>query len=112
MVSMFINYWLDRSGAIVETEVVLVKQSASTKDWFDKMPKQIPAIASNKKILNVNDFRPKVGHAHTLRMTRWGIEAVLIAPRKFQRYNFYVLYDQRNQPNEPFWVIFHRDLVT
>jgi hypothetical protein len=103
---MYINYWLDRAMAVVENEVILVKQSSTTQGWFDKMPPTIPAIYPGKKYLGYSDFSPKIGLAHHLRLTRWGIEGVLKVPRKFHRYPFYVLYDKVQQPNEPFWVVF------
>lgn len=103
---MFINYWMDLSAAIIENEIILVKASSTTKHWFDRMPPKIKAIFPENKPVHPEDFSPIVGEAHHLRLTKWGIEGVLKAPRRFHRYSNYVLYNQ-NQV-EPFWVVFHR----
>ncbi len=107
---MLINYWLDRSMAIVEKETILVKPSPNTQAWFDKMPSIIPACCPLTKIIgSPQDYGPKIGHAHHLRMTKFGIEGVLKASRKYHRYSFYVFYNAVFQPTEPFWIVFHRD---
>jgi hypothetical protein len=99
------NYWLDRSLQIVEKEVILVKNSKETKMWYNKMSIVIPIIAPDNKPHQPEDFHPKVGVAHNLKLGRHGIEAVLKTPRKYQRFSFYVLHDKINQPLEPFWVV-------
>ncbi len=103
---MVLNYWLDRAAAIMEQELLLVKNSPNTKNWFDKMPGTLPVIYPQIKQPSVpSEFGPKVGIAHHLRYSRHGIEAVLKAPRKYHRLNYYVLYDNINMPADPFWVI-------
>jgi hypothetical protein len=107
---MFINYWLDRSMATMEKELILVKQSPNTQAWFNKMPSIIPACCPlSKTIKSAEEYGPKVGQAHHLRMTKYGIEGVLKAARKYHRYSFYVFYNSVFKPNEPFWIVFHRD---
>lgn len=104
-----INYWLNRAAVIVEQEVILVKNSPETKIWYDKMPNVLPIIFPQKKQPSFpSEFGPKVGIAHHIRYTRFGIEAVLKAPRKYQRMNYYVLHDKINQPSDPFWVIAYK----
>lgn len=104
-----INYWLDRAATVVERELILVKSSPETKNWYDRMPSVIPVIYPEKKQPSFpSEFGPRVGLAHHLRYTRHGIEAVLKAPRKFHRLNYYVLHDKINQPSDPFWVILYK----
>lgn len=106
-----INYWLDRATTIMERELILVKTSAETKNWYDRMPSTIPVILPEKKQpSNPSEFGPKVGIAHHLRYTRLGIEAVLKAPRKYHRLNYYVLHDRANCPSDPFWVILYKSM--
>jgi len=106
---MLKNYWLDRSLAVIEKEVILVKPSSSTQAWFDKMPSVIPACCPPSKTIKAPDeYGPKVGYAHHLRMTRYGIEGVVKTARKYHRYQFYVFYNLVFQPSEPFWIVFHR----
>lgn len=101
-----INYWLDRASAILEKEVILVKNTPETKNWYDKMPSVIPVILPSKKQPDSpSEFGPKVGIAHHLRYGRHGIEGVIKIPRKYHRFNYYVLHDKINQPTDPFWVI-------
>jgi len=103
------NYWLNRGEAILEQELVLVKSSSETKAWFNKMPNVLPVIfPERKQPACPSEFGPKVGIAHHLRYSNFGIEAVLKAPRKFHRLNFYVLHDKINQPSDPFWVILYK----
>lgn len=104
-----INYWIHRAEEITEKEVILVKNSGETRMWFDKMFSSIPIIYPSKKPSKVEDFTPRIGTAHHLKLSRFGIEAVLKSPRKFQRLNFYVLHDKINHPNEPFWVVFYKN---
>lgn len=107
-----INYWLNRAATIMEQELILVKNSAETKMWFDKMPHVLPVIYPEKKQPTCpSEFGPKVGIAHHLRYTRFGIEAVLKAPRKFHRMNYYVLHDKTNCPTDPFWVILYKSIA-
>lgn len=106
---MYKNYWLDRANVMVEEEVILVKQTPTTQAWFDKMPKQIPAIYPDVKYLTINDFGPQVGIAHHMRLSKWGIEGVLKVPKRYFRMTFYVLYDKVQKPNDPFWVVFHKN---
>lgn len=104
------NYWLNRADAILEQELVLVKSSTETKNWFDRMPSVLPVIFPEvKQPARPSEFGPKVGIAHHLRYTRFGIEAVLKAPRKYHRLNYYVLHDKNNQPSDPFWVILYKN---
>ena len=96
--------------ALTENEIILVKPSPQTQAWFDKMPPIIPACHPGCKLINGHgDYGPKVGQAHHLRMTKFGIEGVLKTNRKYHRYRFYVLYNKVFQPAEPFWIIFHKD---
>lgn len=107
---MFINYWLDRSMATIEREVILVKPSPQTQAWFDKMPSILPACCpSSKTISSFSDYGIKIGQAHHLRYTKFGIEGVLKIARKYHRYHFYVLYNKTLQPNDPFWIVFHKE---
>ena len=106
-----INYWLIRSAAILENELILVKNSPETKNWYDKMPNVIPVIFPNIKQPSCpSEFGPKVGIAHHLRYTRHGIEGILKAARKYHRLNYYVLHDRLNQPSDPFWVILYKNM--
>jgi len=105
-----INYWLIRSESIIENELVLVRNSPETKNWYDKMPNVIPVIFPDKRQPTCpSEFGPKVGIAHHLRYTRHGIEGILKAPRKYHRLNYYVLHDKLNQPSDPFWVILFKN---
>lgn len=104
-----INYWLSRAAVIMEREVILVKNSPETKVWYDKMPNVLPVIFPERKQPSYPaEFGPKVGIAHHLHYTRFGIEAVIKAPRKYQRLHYYVLHDKINQPSDPFWVIVYK----
>lgn len=105
-----INYWLDRASVIMERELVLVKSSSETKNWYDRMPSVIPVIFPNtKQPMSPSEFGPKIGIAHHLRFSRHGIEGVLKAPRKYHRFSYYVLHDKVNQPTDPFWVILFKN---
>ncbi len=105
-----INYWLDRAAAILERELILVKSSPETKNWFERMPSVLPVILPEvKQPACPSEFGPKVGIAHHLRYTRFGIEAVLKAPRKYHRLQYYVLHDKVNMPSDPFWVILFKN---
>ncbi len=101
------NYWLDRAMAVCENELILVKASPNTQDWFDKMPKQIPAIYPEIQLTDPEDFAPKVGYAHHMRMTRFGIEGVLKLPKKLHKLQFHVLYAKWLRPYDPFWVVLY-----
>ncbi len=104
------NYWLNRADAILEQELVLVKSSTETKNWFNKMPVVLPVIYPEvKQPACPSEFGPKVGIAHHLRYTRFGIEAVLKAPRKYHRLDYYVLHDKINMPHDPFWVVLYKN---
>jgi hypothetical protein len=106
-----INYWLHRADAIFENELVLVRNSPETKNWYDRMPTVIPVIYPDRRQpLCPSEFGPKVGIAHHLRYTRHGIEGVLKAPRKYHRLSYYVLHDKVNQPSDPFWVILFKNM--
>jgi hypothetical protein len=105
---MFTNYWLVRAMTVYENEVVLVNDSPNTKNWFDKMSQTIPVIAPSAKPAIPEDFEPTIGLAHHLRLTKWGIEGVLKIPRKYHRWQRYVIYDTKNQPKQPFWVILYK----
>ena len=106
-----INYWLNRAAAIMEQELVLVKSSPETKNWYDKMPSTLPVIYPEvKQPASPSEFGPKVGIAYHLKYTRFGIEAVLKAPRKYHRMSYYVLHDKINMPSDPFWVIIYKTL--
>ena len=75
--------------------------------WYNKMSIVIPIIAPDNKPHQPEDFCPKVGVAHNLKLgRREENEAVLKTPRKYQRFSFYVLHDKINQPLEPFWVVY------
>jgi len=103
------NYWLNRAYAIIENELVLVKNSPETKNWYDKMPNVIPVIFPDRKQPNSpSEFGPRVGIAHHLRYTKHGIEAVMKLPRKYHRLDYYVLHDKVNMPSDPFWVIVYK----
>jgi hypothetical protein len=109
---LMINYWLDRALVPVENELILVKPSPTTQSWYEKMPSIIPACCPDVKIIiDSEDYGQKVGHAHHLRFTKFGIEGVLKAPRKYHRYSFYVLYNNVLQPKDPFWIVFHKNLT-
>jgi len=104
------NYWLERALAMVEKEVVLVKNAPETKNWYDRMPTVLPVIWPDKKQPSIpSEFSPKVGVAHHLRYTRFGIEAVLKTPKKYHQFAYYVLHDKVNQPIDPFWVILYKN---
>jgi len=104
-----INFWIERSSKVLENEILLVRNSPSTKDWFNKMPSRISAIyPARKKLRHPTHFKPIVGFAHHMRLTRFGIEGVFHAPRKYHRYAFYVLHDKINHPGEPFWLVLHK----
>jgi hypothetical protein len=102
------NFWLERALEVVETEILLVKASGNTKAWFNKMPSRIPAIFPSNLLKTAEDYAPIVGYAVHLRISRFGIEGVLRAPRKYHRYKHYVIYDLKNHPGEPFWLVIHR----
>lgn len=105
-----INYWLHRADAVIENELILVKQTPDTKNWYDRMPNILPVIYPEmKQPASPSDFGPKVGIAHHLRYTRYGIEGVLKAPRKYHRLNYYVLHDKVNMPSDPFWLILFKN---
>ena len=105
-----INFWLARAATIVEREVILVKNTSDTKAWYDKMPNTLPIIyPSKKQPTNPSEFGPKVGMVHHLRHTRFGIEGVFKAPRKYHRMQYYVLHDKINYPSSPFWVIIYNE---
>jgi hypothetical protein len=107
-----INYWLDRAAAIIEQEVILVKIAPETKNWYDKMPSVLPIIYPGiEKPRQPSEFGPKVGIAHHLRYTRYGIEAVVKAPRKYHKLSYYVLHDKINHPGEPFWVVVYKKMI-
>jgi len=103
------NYWIDRSMAIIEEELILVKSTPTTQAWYDRMPKQIPAIYPDRITPTISAFGPQIGIAHHMRLSKWGIEGVLKIPRKFFRMSFYVLYEKNQNPNQPFWVVFHNN---
>lgn len=102
------NYWLEKASEIIETEFLFVKATPNTKMWFNKMPSRIPAIYPSNELKTPEDFEPVVGYASHFRLSHYGIEGVLHAPRKYHRYKHYVTYDMKNQPREPFWVVLHR----
>lgn len=104
-----INFWLARSEEILEKEVILVKNSNETRAWFDKMASSIPIIYPGKKPTQPESFTPKIGIAHHVKLTRFGIEAVLKTQRKYLRFHFYVLHDKINQPYNPFWVVIYKE---
>jgi hypothetical protein len=104
-----INHWLHRAETILEQELILVRSSAETKNWFDRMPHVLPIIYPEvKQPATPSEFGPKVGIAHHLRYTNFGIEAVFKAPRKYHRLSYYVLHDKINQPSDPFWIILYK----
>lgn len=101
-----INYWVKRASEILERELLLVKQTDKTKDWFNLMPNKIKAIIGLKNyIISEEDFTSVIGHVHHLRYTRLGIEGVLETSRRFQRYNHLVYYNKKLMPHDPFWLI-------
>jgi hypothetical protein len=103
------NYWLERALMPIENEVLLVKQSHETTYWYEKMSSLIPVMFTDKKNLRrPEDYGPKLGLAHHIKLTRFGIEAILKAPRKYHRYPYYVIHDKINVPNDPFWIVFYR----
>lgn len=105
-----INYWLDRSMALLEEEVLLVKSSPNLKKWFDKMPKALPACYSEVQVINdEEDYGPKVGLAHHLKLTKFGVEGVLKVARKYHRLERYVYYNANLRPKDPFWVVIHKN---
>lgn len=104
-----INHWIEQANAITENEVILVKQSPGTDEWFRRMPSRLAAICPlEKKLTKPEDFSPKVGYAYYLKLSKWGIEGVLHMPKKYHRYSFHVLYDKANHPQEPFWIIINK----
>jgi hypothetical protein len=106
---MMTNYWLERGLVIVEREMILVKAAPETKGWYDKMPTVLPIIVPERKQPRYpSEFTPKVGVAHHLRYTRFGIEGVVKMPRKYHRMKLYVLHDKIAQPSEPFWVVVYK----
>ena len=110
---MYVNYWLERSNMIIEKEVILVKPSHMNKAWLiyavHTMPSIIPAACPAVRYIHkAEDFGEKIGTAHHLRMTKFGIEAIIKVARRYLRYNYYVL-KSNLIPFEPFWVIFHKD---
>lgn len=105
---MLLNYWTERTDAVVEKEVLLVKASSNTSVWYNKMPVTLPIICPVLRVpKQPQDFTPKVGVAYHLKLSRFGIEGILKTQRKYQRYNNYVLYDI-NQLNCPFWVVLYK----
>lgn len=72
------------------------------------MPSRLPAIFPSSPLTTAGDYGPTVGYAVHLRVSRFGIEGVLRAPRKYHRYKYYVIYDIKNHPGEPFWLVLHR----
>jgi hypothetical protein len=104
-----VNYWIDRAIEPIEKELILVKNAKETKHWYDRMPSLVPVMfTAQQKLKRPEDFGPKVGLAHHLRLTKFGIEAVIKAPRKYHRLPFYVIHDKVNQPETPFWVVFYK----
>ncbi len=104
-----INYWLDVANKLIEKEVLLVKNSIETKNWYDRMPTIISVIFPDSKPKRQDSFYPKVGIAHHLRYSRLGIEGVLKIPKKLHKLPYYVLHDYTNQPYEPFWVVIYKN---
>lgn len=104
-----VNYWLDIADRLIEKEVILVKNSSETKNWYDKMPNVLSVIYPDAQPKRPDAFNPKVGIAHHLRYTRFGIEGVLKIPKKLHKLSYYVLHDMINQPYEPFWVVIFKN---
>lgn len=103
------NHWLNRALEIIEVEKIILKQGHQSQNWYNKMPKIIPAICPDVlQPKSPEEFQPQVGLVHHLRLTKFGIEGVLKAPRKYHRYLSYILYDSKNKPNNPFWLILHK----
>ncbi len=106
---MMTNYWIKRALTTLDNEILLVRQTAKTKYWYDMMPPKISAIFPDvEKPSKPDEFAPKVGYVHHLRFTKLGIEAVLCAARKYHRHPYYILYDNKSYPEEPFWLILKR----
>jgi hypothetical protein len=105
---MITNYWIKRALEVTENEVLLVKASPTTQDWFRKLPNRISVIYPETKLAAPEDFGPRVGVAYGFRLTKFGIEGIIRAAKKFQRYQSYIYFDENNQPKEPFWVIIHK----
>ena len=89
------NFWIERALEVVETEMLLVKVNTNTKTWFNKMPSRIPAICPSTPLKTSEDYTPTVGYAAHLRVSRFVIEGVLRAPRKYHRLKYYVIYDTK-----------------
>ena len=102
------NYWLDYSMQVVEKELILVKAAPTTHSWFEKMPSKIPVCYPAGEITGPGDYGPEIGYAHHLRLTKFGIEAVLKVSRKYHRLPFYVFYNASYVPKKPFWVVIHK----
>lgn len=106
---MYNNYWVAKSLEIIENERVVLKQTSDAGTWYNRMPKIIPAICPEvSQLKTLEDYGPKVGYIHYIRFTKFGIEAVLKAPRKYHRYNSYVLFNANIKPSEPFWLVLHK----
>jgi hypothetical protein len=103
-----VNHWLDLANRPIEKEVILVKNSSETKGWYARMPSALSVIFPDEQPKRPDAFCPKIGIAHHLRYTRFGIEGVLKMPKKFHKLSYYVLHDRINQPYEPFWVVVYK----
>lgn len=104
-----LNYWIERGLTPIENEVILVKSDKETKHWYEKMPSLVPVMfTESRNLRHPEDYGPKIGLAHHLRLTKFGIEAVIKAPRKCHRYPYFVIHDKINCPQSPFWVVFYK----
>lgn len=101
------NFWLERALETIDTEILLVKANENIKIWFNKMPSRLPAIFPSTPLTTAESYSPIIGHAIHIRVSKFGIEGVLRAPRKYHRYKHYVIYDINNH-KEPFWLVMHR----
>jgi hypothetical protein len=105
-----LNHWLILANAVLENEILLLKDNLITRSWYMKMPTTIPAICPDVEVLSEkNHFAPQVGIVHHMRLTRLGIEAILKAPRKYHRMQHDVFYDTRFTEGMPFWMVLRKN---
>ena len=96
------NYWIERATQIIENEVRLMGPSKVADQWFAMMGPRIPTWYFEPD-LDIEGFQ--VGWTHSIRLTRLGIEGVIRAARKYQRYDHNLCYRQESNPDDRFWVV-------
>lgn len=99
------NFWINRITELYEKETVLVKPHPSLSIWYNQMSESLPIIAPVKQPVQASEYVPIVGRCHHMRISKWGLEGVLKMPRKFHKYEHYMIFSQKVMPQEPFWVV-------